>query len=136
MQTLARPTAGLGHADGDAENSAVPRLNPPRTALTVWKIRASVRQPDPLADGVCVIPEHEPAAPPNALSLGSALGTACLAPWRAASATVVVAQSTRNRSIVMASMKNRNGKTSANSTSAWPRLLLNNTVSTPSAGRR
>src|SRR5665213_1130804 len=125
MQTEACPTAGFGQADGDAELSVVPRLNPPRTALTVWKILASFRQPDPLADGVCVIPEHEPAAAPNGLSLGSALGMACLAPWRAASATVVVAQSTRNKSMVMASMKNRNGKTRANSASAWPRLLLN-----------
>src|SRR5882672_8104680 len=125
MHTEARPTAGLGHPDGAAEVSVVPWLNPPRTEVTVWKIRASVKQPDPFADGVCVVPEHAPAAPPKALSVGSALGTACRAPWRAASATVVLAQSTRNRSMVMASMKNRNGKTSANSASAWPRLLLN-----------
>jgi len=81
-------------------------------------MRASVRQPVPLADGVRVIPEQAPAAPPKGLSEGSALGTAWRAPWRAASATVDVAQSTRNRSMVMARMKKSTGKTSANSTSA------------------
>src|SRR6267143_762029 len=125
MHTDARPTAGLGHADGEAEVNVVPWLNPPSTEVTVWKIRVSVKQPDPLAKGVCVVPEHAPAPPAKALSAGSALGTACRAPWRAASATVVLAQSMRNRSMVIASMKKRNGKTSANSARAWPRLLLN-----------
>src|SRR5712691_2371877 len=122
MQTDARPTDGLGQFAGDASVRLEPVLNPPRTLVTVWLTRALVRQPLPLAALTCVVPEHAPPAVPKGLSYGSALATACLAPCRAASATVVVAQSTRNRSMVRASRKKRTGNISANSTSAWPLL--------------
>src|SRR6266849_10034933 len=98
MQMEAWPTAGFGQAVGDASMKLAPALKPPSTPTTVWYTRALVRQPVPLAVFTWVVPEHEPPEAPNGLSDGSALGTACRAPCRAASATVVVAQSTRNRS--------------------------------------
>src|SRR5216683_7400292 len=122
MQMDAWPTAGFGQFDGDASIKLAPALKPPSTPTTVWYTRALVRQPLPFAAFTWVVPEHEPPGVPKGLSDGSALGTACRAPWRAASATVVVAQSTRNRSTVRDRRKNRNGNTSANSTSAWPFL--------------
>src|SRR5450759_1577490 len=87
-------------------------------------MRAVFRHPLPVADGVWVVPEHGPAVAPKALSDGSSLATAWRAPWRAASATVELTQSTRKMSMLRASRKNRIGKMTANSTSAWPRLLL------------
>src|SRR6266851_7072318 len=87
-------------------------------------MRAVLRQPLPFAEGVCVVPEHGPAVAPNPLSDGSSLATACRAPWRAASATVELTQSTRKMSMLSASRKNRMGKMRANSTSAWPRSRL------------
>src|SRR4051794_27303009 len=107
MQTWVDPIAGVGHAEGDASIIEVFLLKPPSTTLTVSLMRAFVRQPDPLADGVSVVPEHAPVVPPKPLSVGSWLGIACRAPWRAASATVDVAQSTRKTSIEMASRKKR-----------------------------
>src|SRR5260370_26941261 len=108
MQMEAWPTAGFGQFDGDASSMFAPALNPPSTPTTVWYTRALVRQPLPFAVFTWVVPEHEPPGVPKGLSEGSALGTACRAPWRAASATVDVAQSTRNTSTVRASMKSRN----------------------------
>src|SRR5712692_3851789 len=132
MQMEAWPTAGFGQAVGDASMKLAPALNPPSTPATVWYTRALVRQPVPFAVLTWVVPEHEPPEAPNGLSEGSALGTAWRAPWRAASATVVVDQSTRNMSTVRASRKNRMGNTSANSTSAWPFFRF---ISTRSVGR-
>src|SRR2546427_1616480 len=134
MQTDARPTAGLGQFAGDASERLTPaEPNPPRTESTVWYTRLLVRQPLPFALFTWVVPEHEPVEAPNGLSYGSAFATACLAPCRAASATVVVTQSTRNRSTVSASRKNRIGNTSANSTRAWP-FLFRGSISTRSSG--
>src|SRR5450759_4115755 len=87
-------------------------------------MRAVLRQPLPFADGVWVVPEHGPALGPKPLSEASSLAMACRAPWRAASATVELTQSTRNTSMLRARMKKRIGKMSANSTRAWPRLRL------------
>src|SRR5437867_11529685 len=98
MQTWVDPLAGVGHAEGDASIIEVFRLKPPITTFTVSLIRPLVRQPDPLAVGVSVMPEHSPAVPPKPLSVGSWLGMAWRAPWRVASATVDVAQSTRKTS--------------------------------------
>src|ERR1700674_468960 len=122
MQTEACPTAGLGHADGSASVMAAPLLKFPNVAITVSRIREFFKHPLPLADGVSVVPEHAPAVAANGLSDVSPLATACLAPWRAASATVEVAQSTRKTSRLSARMKQRRGKTSANCTRAWPRV--------------
>src|SRR5947207_13360063 len=132
MQTWVDPIAGVGHAEGDASIIVVFRLKPPITTFTVSLMRAFVRHPDPLAVGVSVIPEQAPVVPPKPLSVGSWLGIPWRAPWRAASATVDVAQSTRKTSIEIESRKNRRGKTSANSTSAWAFCLKN---SSPLVGR-
>src|SRR6266480_6705608 len=90
------------------------------TAFTVSLMRGLVRHPDPFAEGVSASPEHVPEGEPKALSEVTWLGTAWRAACLAASATVEVTQSTRKRSIEMASRKKRRGKTSENSTSAWP----------------
>src|SRR5947207_8855813 len=120
MHTCVVPAGGVGHPDGGASVLAELRLYEPKAAFTVSLMRASVRHPEPLAEGVSARPEQLPDDPPNPLSLGTWLGTAWRAACRAASATVEVTQSTRNRSIEMASRKKRRGKTSENSTSAWP----------------
>src|SRR5690349_4366799 len=134
MQTCVEPLVGVGHADGDASVIVENRLKLPITLSTVSSMRLLVRQPDPFALGVRAVPEQLPEAGPNALSVGTSLATDCRAAWRAASATVDVTQSTRNRSIESASRKKRSGKTSANSTSAWPLLLVSLSISTrPSA---
>src|SRR5690348_7939452 len=122
MQTWVVPAAGVGQLAGGAAVNDELRLYAPITAFTVSLMRASVWQPEPLADGVSASPEQTPAGPPNGLSTATWLRTAWRAAWRAASATVDVTQSTRNRSIEMASRKKRRGKTRANSTSACPRL--------------
>ena len=120
MHTCVVPTGGVGQLDGDASTMLELRLKPPITASTVSSMRLLVKQPEPLATGVSAVPEHCPVGPAKAPSTGTWLGTACRAAWRVASATVEVTQSTRNRSIERASRKNRSGKTSANSTRAWP----------------
>src|SRR6267143_2573092 len=130
MQTCVVPRVGVGHADGDASVIVELRLKLPITLSTVSSMRLLVRQPEPLALGVSVVPEQLPKAAPNALSVGTSLATAWRAAWRAASATVDVTQSTRNRSIDRASKKKRRGKTRANSTSAWPLLRLCLRIST------
>src|SRR5712691_11572717 len=87
-------------------------------------MRDVLRQPLPLAEGVCVVPEQAPPVAPKALSTVSSLATAWRAPCLAASATVDDAQSTRNTSMLIASRKKSKGKMRANSTRAWPRLRL------------
>src|SRR2546421_3578675 len=122
MQTCVEPSAGVGQLEGAASVIVESRLKLPITLSTVSSMRLLVRQPEPFAVGVSVVPEQLPKLAPNALSVGTSLATAWRAAWRAASATVEVTQSTRNRSIERASKKKRTGKTSANSTNAWPRL--------------
>src|SRR5260370_8310284 len=92
------PTAGFGQFDGDASNMLALALNPPSTPTTVWYTRALVRQPLPFAVVTWVVPEHEPPGGPKGLSEGSALGTACPAPWRAPSATLAVPHPPRTTS--------------------------------------
>src|SRR5712692_10510585 len=121
MQIDAWPAEGFGQFAGEASIRLAPELNPPSTETTVWYTRELVRHPLPFAALTCVVPEQEPVAEANGLSEASAFATACRAPWRAASATVVVTQSTRKRSIVSARMKKSTGKMSANSTMACPR---------------
>src|SRR5258708_38609814 len=87
-------------------------------------MRAVLRQPLRVADGVWVVPEQGPALGRKPLSTASSFATACRAPCRAASATLELTQSTRNTSMLRARMKKRIGKMSANSTSAWPRRRL------------
>src|SRR5438477_2296765 len=107
MHTCVVPAGGVGHPDGGASVMAELRLYEPMTAFTVSLMRASVRHPEPLADGVSARPEQLPDAPPKPLSLGTWLGTAWRAACRAASATVEVPQSTRHRSTERASRNSR-----------------------------
>src|SRR2546421_1055828 len=135
MQTCVEPSAGVGQLEGAASVIVESRLKLPITLSTVSSMRLLVRQPEPLALGVNVVPEQLPKAAPNALSVGTSLATAWRAAWRAASATVEVTQSTRNRSIDNASRKKRRGKTRANSTKAWPWLRLCLRINTRPAAR-
>ena len=77
---------------------------PPRgwtTWVTVSLIRASVRQPVPVAPEVKLVPWQGWPFPGDAQGLSAAapFATAWRAPWRAASATVLYASSIRMASI-------------------------------------
>src|SRR5437868_4170581 len=124
MQMLAAPEDGAGQALGVAVETVEPVTVDPRTVWTVAPTRLSVRQPVPVALEVAVVPEHAwPFDEPNGWSAATAATTAWRAPWRAASAVVLLTCTTRIRSKPPSMSRMNTGDTSANSTSSCPSCL-------------
>src|SRR5207237_8676367 len=123
-ERLAGPAGGVGQALGVAAETVELLTVEPRTVWTVAPTRLSVRQPVPVALEVAVVPEHAwPFDEPKGWSVATAAATAWRAPWRAASAAVLLTCTTRIRSNPPSMSRMNTGDTSANSTSSCPSCL-------------